>query len=360
MSRIALLAGACIRHDAISNVVRLQEGALVEAGYDVRVFVQHTDFRGGRHVVVRDEPSLHRDAWYRSADLVILHFGIFYRLFDSLGCPHDGVRVLQFHNVTPPELLSGSVRDAVIAGVDQLAEYVNAVDRVWSDSTHNTDSLLELTDVDPSRVTLMPLCVPWAKAPPSTPKGRRVIAVGRLMSAKGQLDLVDAVAALDPEALPGLRVDVVGARRSSDPAYIALLRHRIAEHGLGRVVKVALDPTDDALRALYRAAGVFVSTSRHEGFCVPVIEAIASGCRVVATDVGALPETVGPCGTIVPVGDVDALAGALTSALDAPALDPDELAVRAAHLETYSRESFRRRLLDGVAELLSGRATVPG
>ena len=48
--RIVVMSGICTRHDAISNVVRTQEEMLVDAGYDVRVYVQHTDFPGGRHV----------------------------------------------------------------------------------------------------------------------------------------------------------------------------------------------------------------------------------------------------------------------------------------------------------------------
>jgi glycosyltransferase involved in cell wall biosynthesis len=352
--RVALMSGICTRHDAISNVVRLQEELLADAGYDVRVYVQHTDFPGGRHVAVSDPWLLQRDEWYPTADLVVLHFGIRYGLFDSLGLSHAGVRVVHFHNVTPPDLLTGASREAAILGIDQLS-IASRAERIWSDSTYNTDCLLEWTDVDPASVVPMQLCTPWADATPgaSGERERQVIAVGRLVPAKGQLDLVDAVAALAPEVREGLEVDLIGSSDASDPAYIAQLRDRISAHGLDRVVRVELDLSDDALRDRYEAAAVFVSTSRHEGFCVPVIEAIASGCRVVSTDAGALPETVGPCGSLVAVGDIEALSSELGVALSAGPLDALELSTRDAHLQTYSRESFRRRLLDEVADLLS-------
>ena len=272
------MSGICTRHDAISNVVRLQEELLVEAGHDVRVYVQHTDFPGGRHVAVSDPWLLQRDEWYPTADLVVLHFGIRYGLFDSLGLSHRGVRVVHFHNVTPPDLLTGASRHAAIAGIDQLSIATRA-DHIWSDSAYNTECLLEWTDVRPELVVPMQLCTPWADATPtcSAERERRVISVGRLVPAKGQLDLVDAVAVL-PEALrEGLEVDLIGASDASDPGYIEQLRARIVERGLGGVVRVELDLPDDALRDRYDAASVFVSTSRHEGFCVPVVEAIASG-----------------------------------------------------------------------------------
>jgi glycosyltransferase involved in cell wall biosynthesis len=350
--RVALMSGICTRHDAISNVVRTQEDLLVEAGYDVRVFVQHTDFPGGRHVAVSDPWLLQRDDWYRSADLVVLHFGIRYGLFDSLGLSHPGVRVVHFHNVTPPELLTGASREAAVKGIDQLS-IATLADRIWSDSTYNTECLLEWTDVDPARVVPMQLCTPWvdAVADRTTPRERRLIAVGRLVPAKGQMDLVDAVAGLAPEASDGLEVDLIGSSSASDPDYIAALRARIEEHGLGDRIRLELDLSDEELRTRYESAALFVSTSRHEGFCVPVIEAIASGCRVIATGAGALPETVGPCGQMVDVGDVEMLSRAIELALagDRP---PEESAACRAHLETFSGDAFRARVLGEVAGLI--------
>jgi glycosyltransferase involved in cell wall biosynthesis len=367
--RIVVMSGICTRHDAISNVVRTQEQMLVDAGYDVRVYVQHTDFPGGRHVAVSDAWLLQRDEWYASADLVILHFGIRYSLFDSLGLSHRGRRVVHFHNVTPPDLLTGTARHAAVAGIDQ-ASIASLADEVWSDSEYNTRCLLEWTDVDPRRVRPMQLCTPWADtdhvvpdvdaldraaaADPRVPAAReRVIAVGRLLPAKGQLDLVDAVGRLDAGRREGLEVDLIGVTDASDADYLAELRRRIDELDLDDVVRVELDLPDADLVERYRQADVFVSTSRHEGFCVPVIEAIASGCRVVTTDAGALPETVGQCGQLVPVGDVDALTEALRAALDAGPPGIDEATARHEHLRTFSNDGFRSRLLDAVEVLLA-------
>src|SRR5207237_9291849 len=72
----------------------------------------------------------------------------------------------------------------------------------------------------------------------------------------------------------------------------------------------------DDLAALYRQAAVLVVTSRHEGFGLPVVEAMASGTPVVAFTNSALPEVVGDAGLLVPDGDVDAFARAVCSLLD--------------------------------------------
>ncbi len=362
--RIAIMTGVCTRHDAISNVVRTQQHLLAAAGHDARVITQHTDFPDEAHIVCSDPWLLQRNAWYRSADLVILHFGIQYGLFDSLLLGHrHATRVVHFHNVTPPDLLTGTSRGQAVRGIDQLTIATRA-DAVWSDSEHNTECLLEWTDVDPAVVTLMPLSAPWVTDDsihhiPVTPRHEviRVLGVGRFVPAKGQHDVVAAAARLRERSAVPFEIELVGALEPSDPAYLEELRALIAELDLGDVVHITLDPSDAELQARYVGADVFVTASRHEGFCVPVIEALLTGCRVVSTDSGALPETVGRCGRLVPVDDVDALAEALGSAIgDARDAGPFDAELVADHLSTFTIESFTDRTLAAVDRLLGAAA----
>jgi glycosyltransferase involved in cell wall biosynthesis len=71
-------------------------------------------------------------------------------------------------------------------------------------------------------------------------------------------------------------------------------------------------PGDDAvLRGLYEAALALVYPSRYEGFGLPPLEAMTTGCPVIAADGGSVPEVVGPGGLLFPAGRVEALSGAL-------------------------------------------------
>lgn len=353
-SRIAIVAGVCTRHDAISNVVRHQESILRDAGHEVAVLTHHTDFPGGSHVEVTDAWMLQRYPEYTDADLVILHFGIQYGLFDSLLLRHPRARrVVHFHNVTPPELLGPAPRIQAQKGIDQ-ASIIDRADSVWSDSTHNTECLLAWSDVRPEVVVPMPLFVPHGLhsqrrtgGPAGAPEVVELLYVGRLTGSKGVCDVVRAVAAL-PTALAGrVNLRLAGSALHSDAGYIEALRTLVAELGLEERVALELDAEDSRLHALYDDSHVFVTATRHEGFCVPVVEALSAGCHVVATDVGAVAETVGRCGALVPPGDVDALAGALAHAVEdvLAGRRPYEAAEVAAHLEQYSPEAFARRLL---------------
>ncbi len=126
-----------------------------------------------------------------------------------------------------------------------------------------------------------------------------VLFVGTLEPRKGVADLLAAHAALR-RAHPDLGLVLAGAQGWG------------AALDLSGAGVVALGAAHDAdLDALYRAAVALALPSRYEGFGLPLIEAMARGCPVVTSDAGALVEVGGGATTVVAVGDVDALAGAL-------------------------------------------------
>jgi glycosyltransferase involved in cell wall biosynthesis len=116
-----------------------------------------------------------------------------------------------------------------------------------------------------------------------------------------------------------LRLVVAGA----DGWDAARVREAIASSGVAtRVVRPGYLP-DATLTALYRQAAVMAYPSIEEGFGLPALEALACGTPLVTTDGSALAEIVADAALLVPPGDADALAGALTTVLD-----DDDLATR--------------------------------
>lgn len=92
------------------------------------------------------------------------------------------------------------------------------------------------------------------------------------------------------------------------------------------------------LRALYRGAEVFALPSRHEGFGLPVLEAMAQEVPVLCSDLPVLREIAGDAATYAPTGDIDAWADALTRLLDDDA-GRDALATAGrAHALTFTWE----------------------
>lgn len=134
-----------------------------------------------------------------------------------------------------------------------------------------------------------------------------VLAVGTIEPRKNLPALVAAVE-LARRNQPQIELVVVGPRGWLDVPGL----DRPFVHELGAVDDVTLD-------ALYRTALLYALTSRYEGFGLPLIEAMARGCPVIAADVSALPEVVGDGGRLIGIDDVDAWAATIAET----AADPD-------------------------------------
>jgi hypothetical protein len=161
---------------------------------------------------------------------------------------------------------------------------------------------------------------------------------------------------------------MVGAMRHSDRGYVDELRSIIAAEGLEGTVAFLGELSDSALGAEFAQAHALVMPSFHEGFCLPVVEALNAGCYVIAFDGGNLPYLVGDLGTIVAAGDVAALSAALVDFVKRVALPiarrcyrtaSGELSVQAYENEAMSYasrytsyEAFRGKFVAVVERLL--------
>jgi glycosyltransferase involved in cell wall biosynthesis len=168
------------------------------------------------------------------------------------------------------------------------------------------DEVAEHFGVGSDRVAVVAPGIELPVAPPLPPAGGRpyVLALGTTEPRK---DLPGLVVAFDrmAGAQPDLELRIAGPAGWGEDALtlaIATATHRTRIHRLGWVAD------RDALLA---GATVFAYPSRYEGFGFPPLEAMAAGVPVVSTRTGAIPEVLGDAALLVPVGDVDALAGAL-------------------------------------------------
>lgn len=165
-----------------------------------------------------------------------------------------------------------------------------------------------------------------------------VLFVGRLEKEKNPLLALDAFASVR-RTVPDVRLRFVGIG-----SLLSGLRRRTDELGVANAVEFV--PWTDNLAPHYGAAHVLVISSNHEGWGRIVIEAAACRLPVVMTDVGAAGELVrdGENGWVVPVGDAERLAAAITDVLK----HPDESSRRAHTLEASCsklRETTSRALL---------------
>lgn len=222
------------------------------------------------------------------------HFGGFDSLFDLVGtsaCPH----VLCFHGLTPPELLAPQGPDFTRnqKAREQLASIVPGVGEVWTDSLsarRELETLLGLTlpHWRLNRLLGLQLALPEARRVARSARYRFVFS-GRISRAKG-LDLLPSFA----HALRagGVEADIHVVGNAAETDFLRTLQKALAP--LAPAVRCDFTGrlSTARLQQLYLNSDALFLPSRHEGFGIPLVEAVSHGCAVIARASTAMPETL--------------------------------------------------------------------
>ena len=139
--------------------------------------------------------------------------------------------------------------------------------------------------------------------------GADILFVGRIVPSKAQHELVKALWAYrrlyDAEA----RLHLVGGTSSFE--YTKALQDFVDDLGLSAAVRLPGEVSDEALAAYFEAADVYLSLSAHEGFGVPLVEAMVAGVPVVTRGAGAVADTVADAALVLAAADPSYVAAAL-------------------------------------------------
>ncbi len=225
--------------------------------------------------------------------------------------------------------------------VDQLRRYVAALARaaaVISVSAATAERLVGI--VDPARLHVIPngrSTFPTPVRPALADRGYLLV-VGAPVPRKQYDQVLRALTRL-PD--PTIELVMVGPSGSEDPALAALVRELRLTDRVHRVGSVS----EGELAGWYAHAAALVAPSTDEGFGLPLVEALASGVPVVASDIAAHREVTGGGALLVPGDDVGALAEAIEAVLDGGTAIADRTAVGTAHVARYTWDACARATL---------------
>lgn len=205
--------------------------------------------------------------------------------------------LVDYHNVTPPGLFARWAPEGEHGlqwGLEQLEELAPRTAVAFAHSSFSeadlrgfrrTEVVPVLVDVDAAEPDEQALAALQADSGPTW------LFVGRVAPHKAQHDLVRALAVYRALYDRRARLHLVGS--SASDAYTRMLLQLADDLGIGGAVCVTGPVSAPVLAAHYRAADVFVCLSDHEGFCVPLLEAMHHDLPVVAYGAAAVPETAG-------------------------------------------------------------------
>lgn len=274
-------------HDAVTNQMRFLRLALKEIGISGEIFSRDIKPRGWSEIR-RFSPNTMWDC-----DLLLVHH--------SQGSPllHEVLRIevpkaLIYHNITPAHFFAHDpyIQSLCRSGRHQLLRVRPEMVAAFVDSRFNG---WELEELGYARPEVLPLFALEGEPPPPREKRapRRLLFVGKITPHKNQALLVKTLFYLKGIWKTKASLTLVGGE---DPIYGRYVRGLAKALGLEENVTFAGKLDEDGLREEYRKADAFVSVSLHEGFGIPLVEAMRAGVPVFALPCAAVPETLGNAG----------------------------------------------------------------
>jgi len=246
------------------------------------------------------------DAGATRGDLTIFHFALVSPMTAAFARLSSG-RVLQYHNVTPAHFFAGydaAIFRLAMLGREDLKSLVGQTDIALGDSEYNRQ---ELESMGFTNTGVFPIAVDTGRisAAPRRPALEKVLEeegwlnflfVGRIVPNKKIEDHIKLAEHYKRYVDEQYRFIFVG-RTDATPTYYAAVQSMIERYRMpaGRFIFTGPVPDDD-LATYYRMANVYISLSEHEGFCVPLLEAMAADVPVLAYSAAAVPDTLGGAG----------------------------------------------------------------
>jgi glycosyltransferase involved in cell wall biosynthesis len=289
--------------DAISQEATALQETLRSWGFASEIFVQHI------HPASRSQVSTLAEFHRRSqlGQLLIYHHSIHSEAAEVF-CRYPGKKVLRYHNITPAHFFMGySDLHVSLAslGRAQLHDLVKAADLCLGVSRYNC---LELEQYGATDCRVLPFLLDLealGRIQPSPTVLRdfgdsrpTILYVGRPVPHKRQDNVLRVFAHYRQQFAPTACLVLVGG---SDEVsrYEEQLRELVRDLGLEQSVTLTGLVDDAQLVAYYRVADAFLSMSEHEGFGVPLVEAMHFDVPVVAYAAAAVPYTLGQAGILV-------------------------------------------------------------
>lgn len=288
--------------DAVGNDAIAVCKVIEEMGYETGIYSEKIDDRlSGPYYDISKLPRLYAD------DIVIFNHctvsNLCYKL-PELG----GRKIMIYHNITPPQFFepySKEIAANVALGYSQTRYLSDKIDYIMADSGYNLSDLRAMGYK--CEGVIRPILIRFQDYENEPDREviekykndgyTNIVFVGRVAPNKKHEDMIAAFAYYKKHIDPKSRLIFVGADGCVGN-YQQLLKSYIEQFEIDDVVFTG-HTSFATMLAYYKIADVYLSLSEHEGFCVPLVEAMYFGVPVVAYDSSAVGETLGGSGILL-------------------------------------------------------------
>lgn len=302
--KIAILSPRFDGGDAVGNDALKMRETLAELGHDCRLFAGGWSVEAG----VSHFSKIH--SFLDKESVLIYHYSIAWedgrQIFRNSRC----LRAIKYHNITPPSFFDpyhAGIANSCRAGLEMMGDFINSgCDLFLCDSAFNQADLVRM-GADPAKCRVappfhaidelenieasFPAILDYAGSFPNPPVNW--LMVGRIVPNKGYENLLKAFACYRRNYNANSKLILVGKFDGQLESYNRKLREIIEMENLSGSVTLTGHVTDSVLKSCYLSASIFTTMSEHEGFCVPLLEAMSIRLPVLALANTAILETAG-------------------------------------------------------------------
>jgi glycosyltransferase involved in cell wall biosynthesis len=285
MSKVFQISLGFREGDAISNQILFIKEVFEKEG--IKSFVRVLDLdRKRKDINYFDKTEISKN------DKLIYHYSmhsILTEFFDEF----KGKKIVIYHNQTPAKFFKNysiSIYDSLKKTESELIK-LNSADLIYSDSLFNSKELLA-QGIKNLEVLPLPYLYPISNQ--ITNKKKQILFVGRISPNKKIEDLLELmfyIHQLDTE----IKLVIIG--KNDFKKYSEFLSERLQKYKLENVIFLENIKQNELIQK-YRESSLFVSMSEHEGFMLPLVEAMWNELPILAYSAGAVPETLGESGIL--------------------------------------------------------------
>ncbi len=347
--------------DAIGNEVAAIDKAMYSAGYESLVYAENIDGRRESKNVYKIKAN-DNNIKFNDEDVIIYHLSTGSELNYSV-CKFGGKLIIRYHNITPAEFYEKYDKvaaDRCAEGRDGMAFLAGKADYCIADSEFNKQELIEAGYKCEIDVVPILLALDDYKNKPDAGVIKRlrdgktnILFAGRVAPNKKHEDLIRVFYNYKKNYNNNARLILLGNHLGYESYYYGLDRYARKLGLTSEDIVFTGHISFKEVLGYYHSADMFLCMSEHEGFCVPIVEAMYFGIPIVARNTTAVPDTLGDAGIVVDEKDFLLTAGVMDYILKNDSVREELVANGKRRLEDFDNTKVLSQMMECINKVIN-------
>jgi len=300
-------------------------------------------------------------------NISIYHFAIGGLQFSDFILKLPDIKILRYHNITPPEYFEkydSKLSFICRKGLIELKGFKRHFVLGMGDSSFNC---LAMEHEGIGKTEVLPVLIDFSKYAEYDKElnrklggsdSKKIIFVGRIAPNKKQEDLIRVFDHYHRKFNPNSTLYLIGQKQIAP--YVHELEELVTTLGLSDTVVFTGKVSDKEVNTYYRNADVFVCLSEHEGFCVPLVESMFFNIPIIAYESSAIKDTLGEAGILLQEKDAESIAKLIVRVTEDSSFREEIIKRQKKRLPVFQSDCIEQKLMKIIHEIQDSKYNTPG